>query len=111
MNGILTSIVAGALALTMSVGLGAAHHRENRPENCPENRDCQSQCRFVDVNQDGICDNHGAGCRHTDADHDGICDTHGESCGYADGNGACGSRESAGHHGGSGHHGGGHHSR
>lgn len=53
---------------------------------------------FVDVNDDGICDNHGSACADfVDANGDGICDNHGNMS----------MRHHSDH--GMGHHGGGHH--
>lgn len=61
-----------ALALLLGVGVPTAyacsgrHGREQTPQ----------ACRFVDANEDGVCDNHGEDCgrNFVDANHqDGIC--------------------------------------
>lgn len=42
--------------------------------------------RFVDANDDGVCDYADDGCAYTDADGDGVCDHYvseqGRGCGY-----------------------------
>lgn len=92
--------------------------------------------KYVDEDEDGVCDNHGEHCKFADADEDGVCDNHGKSCNFtdADEDGVCDnagqheqkkcirnkkathsekgnaahSRNTAGHRPGNGHHGGRH---
>lgn len=47
--------------------------------------------RFVDANDDGVCDYADSGCAYVDADGDGVCDHYvseqGRGCGYGWGHG------------------------
>lgn len=47
--------------------------------------------RFVDANDDGVCDYADSGCAYVDADGDGVCDYADDGCAYvdADGDGVC----------------------
>lgn len=73
------------LALLLSVGVPTAyacggHHGRK-----------QTACRFVDANQDGVCDTCRGDCKKAavDQNNDGICDHCGENCNghWADENG------------------------
>lgn len=77
------------LALLLSVGVPTAYACAGRHHGW------QTACRFVDANEDGVCDNCRGDCRKAavDQNNDGICDHCGEDCdGHwidMDGDGVC----------------------
>lgn len=95
MKRLLAGILAAALMATAGVvGVSAAGRGM---------QGAQAGARYVDANNDGVCDNRGtglgaglgAGCLFTDADGDGVCDTCGRlHCRFVDANndGVCDNR-------------------
>lgn len=70
----LAGIMAAVLVASAgSTGVQAAAGNGNRKSN---KTNTTTVCRFVDKNNDGICDNSSKGCNYTDKNGDGICDNH-----------------------------------
>lgn len=70
--GILAAAILVSAGATASLAAGAGSGR-----------------RFVDANDDGVCDYADSGCAYVDADGDGICDHYvsGQGCDYGWGHG------------------------
>lgn len=125
MKKLLTGIIGLALVIsvcsTTAFAAGHGHGRHHTDRNNDVVCDyCNTFCKFVDDNEDGICDNCGSNdCKkctgYVDANGDGICDNYG-SCICGNGDSACdnltagtsqnGSGLKQGHCGGHGRHGG-----
>ena len=90
-NRVWMGAVTAALALTvLTTGVLAGwHHGRSGGGNGGTGVCANTACRYVDANDDGICDNRGTGaCRYVDANGDGVCDNRGTgACRYADTNG------------------------
>lgn len=85
MHKIWKGAVVGALVLaigaTTAFAAGGGWHRASGSWT-----GCRgSDCRYVDADGDGVCDNRGTGCRYTDADGDGVCDYYGTGMGHRGG--------------------------
>lgn len=73
MKKILAGALTAAVVLTVGGAVWAAGGRD-------------TGWKYVDGNNNGICDNQGAGCRWGDANGDGICDNQGTGWRYVDEN-------------------------
>lgn len=74
------------LTAVLALGLGTTTIAAYNHKQCYNNdANCYSS-NYVDINNDGICDNYGTNENYIDANNDGICDNYGTNKNYIDTN-------------------------